>query len=56
MPEWPLVLKTGFGNVFQSGRWDYQSTVLIAEAVNTGEWEYVIEFANDVRCDWTTAN
>ena len=32
--EWPLVLKTGFGNVFATGRWDSIRAQLIAEACN----------------------
>jgi hypothetical protein len=43
--EWPLILKTGFGNVFENGRWDYDSTHLIADAINDGDWQYVQEYA-----------
>jgi hypothetical protein len=47
---WTLLLRTGFGNVFPHGRWDHGSTVLIADAVNSGLWEPVEEYARDV--DW----
>ena len=51
MPEWPLILRTGFGNVFTRGRWDHASTVLIALAYNSGDWSRVEEFAADVEWD-----
>lgn len=49
--EWHLILRTGFGNVFPLGRWTHEATVLIADAINQGDWRYVIEFANDVPWD-----
>lgn len=45
MLSWPLILRTGFGNVFPNGRWDLAATVLIAHAVNTDDWEAVERFA-----------
>ncbi len=45
--SWPLILRTGFGNVFPLGRWDHNSTVLIADAYNTGDWTPVEEFARE---------
>ncbi len=53
---WPLLLRTGFGNVFTNGRWDHDSTVLIADAINTGEWGPVEEFALDVPWDKKAAS
>ncbi len=50
MSDWNLILRTGFGNVFQNGRWDYAATVLIADACNTGDWSAVVEWAELV--DW----
>lgn len=50
-PEWKLILRSGFGNVFPLGRWGYESTVLIAAAVNSNsrkDWALVEEYANDV--------
>lgn len=46
--KWNLVLKTGFGNVFMLGRWDHNSTVLIADAINKGNWSKVEEWARDL--------
>lgn len=54
--EWRLLLNTGFGNVFPLGRWVLESTVLIADAVNDGDWKYVIEYAHDVPWDPEHAN
>lgn len=53
---WKLLLRTGFGNVFTNGRWDHASTVLIADAYNTGEWEAVEVFAATEPWDVETAN
>lgn len=47
-PEWKLLLTTGFGNVFPLGRWDVGSTVIVARAVNTGDWRDVTEYANEI--------
>lgn len=47
---WPLLLRTGFGNVFTNGRWDHASTYLIADAINTDDWDDVIGFATE--CPW----
>ncbi len=52
--EWPLVLRTGFGNVHALGRWDHAGTVLIADAVNSGVWDLVAEFAEEI--DWEEAS
>lgn len=54
--HWPLILKTGFGNVFACGRWDHSSTVLIADAVNSGDWDEVEEYANTLDWDEQQAN
>lgn len=58
MPPWPLILRTGFGNVFVAGtRWDHEGAELIAEAFNSDDWSLVEEYARDV-LDWDpeTAN
>jgi len=47
---WPLLLRTGFGNVFPHGRWDHDSTEIIAHAINTGDWSDVELWANEL--DW----
>ncbi len=54
--DWPLLLNTGFGNVFTLGRWDYEGTVLIAAAVNGGDWARVIEYAHDTPWDADFSN
>lgn len=54
--EWPLVLKTGFGNVHPMGRWDHRGAVLIAEACNSDRWQAVIEYVETLDWDDTTAN
>jgi hypothetical protein len=53
--SWPLLLRTGFGNVFPYGRWDQDSTVLIAEAINDDVWDLVVEYARFAPWDATTA-
>lgn len=53
--SWPLILRTGFGNVFANGRWDHDSTYLIARAVNTGDWEDVREWAREAPWDDSAA-
>lgn len=55
MSEWRLLLNTGFGNVFPFGRWTLESTVLIADAVNTGNWDNVEEYARLIPWDDTAA-
>lgn len=45
-PDWKLLLRTGFGNVYTNGRWDHASTVIIAAAVNSSDWARVIKWAN----------
>lgn len=54
--RWPLILRTGFGNVFPLGRWDHSSTVLIANAVNSGDWGDVEEYARYVEWDEGSAS
>ena len=54
--SWPLLLRTGFGNVFPHGRWDYEATGLIADAINGGDWTLVEEWARDVEWDGSSAS
>ena len=56
MPEWKMLLRTGFGNVFPKGRWDHASTVLIAQAYNSGVWTDVVEYAEYVEWDEALAD
>ena len=54
--EWPLVLRTGFGNVHPLGRWDSTCAVIIAEACNTDLWDDVIELAQTLEWDDDESN
>lgn len=54
--QWPLILRTGFGNVFTHGRWDHEATKLIADAYNSGDWDLVVEWANDTEWDGDEAD
>lgn len=56
LDEWPLVLRTGFGTIFATGRWDHDSIVLVAEAINSGredDWRKVELWARYT--DWDAA-
>lgn len=54
--EWPLVLRTGFGNVHALGRWDHDGAVLIADACNSDVWDRVVEYAKGIEWEESEAN
>lgn len=54
--DWPLVLRTGFGNVHGLGRWDHLGAELIADAYNTGDWTLVVDYAEELDWDEGLAN
>lgn len=51
-----MLLRTGYGNVFALGRWDHDSTFLIADAVNSGRWVMVETYARDTAWDPDSAS
>jgi len=49
--SWPLLLRTGFGNVLACGRWGHEGAVLIADAINSGkkkDWALVEAYARGI--------
>ena len=44
--DWKLVLRTGFGNIFDVGHgWDYEAGCMVAEAITNDDWREVEAFA-----------
>lgn len=57
--SWPLLLRTGFGNIFMLGRWDSFAIGLVADAINSdqaGDWADVEEWARAMPWSETFAN
>jgi hypothetical protein len=55
--DWNLVLRTGYGNIFATGRWDDDGITLIAEAINSGgNWDDVEEWASIIPWDERFSN
>jgi hypothetical protein len=56
--DWPLILRTGYGNIFKQGRWTHGAIVLIAEAINSdarSAWDSVEAWARRTAWDDLTA-
>lgn len=57
--DWPLLLRTGYGNVFGSGRWTHDGVILLAIAINSDDqedWDIVAEWAQMVEWDESDSN
>ena len=56
--EWPLLLRTGYGNIFKHGRWTHAAITLLAAAINDdtpSSWSLVEAWATRQAWDDVTA-